>query len=107
MRQAGIGSDKPYARTAVAVDRTGETLWLAIVDGKQPLYSEGATLAELAQIFEQLGVDTALNLDGGGSATLVAKTTAKPILLNAPIHTKIPMRERPVANHLGFTSQSG
>jgi hypothetical protein len=26
----------------------------------------------------------------------------KPKLLNAPIHTKLPMRERPVANQLGF-----
>jgi hypothetical protein len=98
-------SDPPYSRTAVAVDRTGETLWLAIVDGKQPFYSEGITLAELTEIFKRLGVDAALCLDGGGSATLAVKTGSKPTVLNAPIHTKIPMRERPVANHLGFYVQ--
>ncbi|HEY9880297.1 MAG TPA: phosphodiester glycosidase family protein [Leptolyngbyaceae cyanobacterium] len=99
------GPDKPYPRTAVAVNKTGTMLWIAIIDGKQPLYSEGATLAELTEIFKQLGVDAALNLDGGGSATLVAKIGSKPTILNAPIHTKIPMRERPVANHLGFYIQ--
>ncbi|MBD1919227.1 phosphodiester glycosidase family protein [Phormidium sp. FACHB-322] len=98
-------SDQPYSRTAVAVDKTGETLWLAIVDGKQPFYSEGITLAELTEVFSQLEVDTALCLDGGGSSTLVVKTGSRPTVLNAPIHTKILMRERPVANHLGFYAQ--
>ena len=97
--------DKPYTRTAVAVDKAGETLWLAIVDGKQPLYSEGASLAELTDIFKQLGVDAAVNLDGGGSATLVAEIGSKPTVLNAPMQTKIPLRERPVANNLGFYAQ--
>ncbi|MBD2106357.1 phosphodiester glycosidase family protein [Nodosilinea sp. FACHB-13] len=99
-------SDQPYSRTAVAVNKTGETLWLAIVDGKQPFYSEGITLAELTEVFKQLEVDTALCLDGGGSSTLVVKTGSRPTVLNAPIHTKIPMRERPVANHLGFYAQT-
>lgn len=98
----GSERDKPYSRTAVAVSKTGKILWLVIVDGKQPLYSEGATLTELTEVFQRLGVDAALNLDGGGSATLVAEIGSKPTVLSAPIHTKIPMRERPVANHLGF-----
>lgn len=93
---------KPYARVAVAIDREGQKLWLIAVDGKQPLYSEGATTAEVTKILAELGVHTALNLDGGGSTTLVTATPDRPILLNAPIHTKIPMRERPVANHIGF-----
>jgi uncharacterized protein YigE (DUF2233 family) len=101
----GSELDKPYPRTAVAVSKLGKTLWLIIVDGKQPFYSEGITLAELTEAFEQLGVDTALNLDGGGSTTLVAEIGSKSTLLSAPIHTKIPMRERPVANHLGFYAQ--
>jgi len=105
LAQPGSEPDKPYSRTAIAVDKTGKTLWLAIVDGKQPLYSEGATLAELTAVFKQLGADAALSLDGGGSATLVAKIGSKPTILSAPIHTKIPMRERPVANHLGFYAQ--
>ncbi len=95
-------SQKPYPRTAVALDRAGQTLWLILIDGKQPLYSEGVTLAELSQITQQLGADTALNLDGGGSTTLVVATPSGPQLLNAPIHTKLPLRQRPLANQLGF-----
>lgn len=94
--------DRPYARTAVAVDATGQRLWLIVVDAKQWRYSEGVTLAELAEMAIGLGADRALNLDGGGSTTLVMGTAKGVQLLNAPVHTKIPMRERPVANHLGF-----
>lgn len=97
--------DKPYPRTVVAVDKTGQTLWLVVIDGKQPFYSEGVLLQELTQVLQRLEVDAALNLDGGGSTTLVAEVNAQPTVLNAPIHTKIPMRERPVANHLGFYIQ--
>jgi Phosphodiester glycosidase len=94
--------DKPYPRVVVALDRSGKRLWLILVDGKQRLYSEGLTIVELARFVQQLGVDRALNLDGGGSTTLVMGTRSGAKVLNAPIHTKVPMRERPVANHLGF-----
>jgi hypothetical protein len=93
---------RPYSRVAMAIDKTGQKLWLVLVDGKQPLYSEGATILELAEIMADLGVDTAINLDGGGSTTLVIETPAGTKVLNAPMHTKLPMRERPVANHIGF-----
>lgn len=99
-------NDKPYPRVAVATNKQGNILWLIAIDGKQPLYSEGATIAELTQIARNLGAYKALNLDGGGSTTLVMTKNNKPKLLNAPIHTKLPMRERPVANHLGFYADS-
>ena len=95
-------SNRPYSRVAVAMDKAGEKLWLIAIDGKQPLYSEGATLAELTKIIVDLGADSALNLDGGGSTTVVAATSEGATVLNAPTHTKLPMRERPVANHIGF-----
>ena len=95
-------NDRPYSRVAVGVDLPGTTMWLVVVDGKQPLYSEGLLLSEIALVFEDLGAAEAIALDGGGSSTLVVNTGAEPQLLNAPIHTKWPMRERPVANHLGF-----
>ncbi|MBD2042711.1 phosphodiester glycosidase family protein [Microcoleus sp. FACHB-672] len=94
--------DKPYSRVAVAIDRQGQKLWLIVIDGKQPLYSEGVTLGELSEIAQELGAFEALNLDGGGSATLVVANDSGVKVLNAPIHTKVPMRQRPVANHLGF-----
>jgi exopolysaccharide biosynthesis protein len=43
---------------------------LVVVDGRQPGYSKGVTLAEFAQIFKDLGCTTAYNLDGGGSSTM-------------------------------------
>lgn len=95
-------SNRPYSRVAVAMDKAGEKLWLIAIDGKQPLYSEGSTLAELTKIIVDLGADSALNLDGGGSTTVVAATSEGATVLNAPTHTKLPMRERPVANHIGF-----
>lgn len=91
-----------FPRTVVASDRSGNRLWLIVVDGRQPFYSEGIAIAELAEILVSLGIDTALNLDGGGSTTLAIAHNGKARLLNAPIHTRIPMRERPVANHLGI-----
>ncbi len=97
-----FANDKPYARLAVAIDKLGTKLWLIVIDGKQPFYSEGVTLAELSKIVVELGADRALNLDGGGSTTLVIADGSSARLLNAPIHTKLPMRQRPVANHLGF-----
>jgi len=51
---------------------------------------------------QSLGAVTALNLDGGGSSTMVISTPAGARVLNAPIHTRIPMRQRPVGNHLGL-----
>jgi exopolysaccharide biosynthesis protein len=90
---------------AVGIDKEGKKLWLIAVDGKQPIYSEGVKMPELANIVMDLGVDTALNLDGGGSTTVVMATNNGAKVLNAPIHTKIPMRERPVANHLGFYAE--
>lgn len=96
----------PQPRTAVALDASGRTLMLLLIDGRQPNYSEGATFAELADILIEYGAYTALNLDGGGSVTLVIEgENGRPQVLNSPIHTRIPGRERPVANHLGVFAQ--
>ena len=98
----------PYPRTAVGIDQTGQKVWIVVVDGKQWLYSEGVTTQELADFFVTLGVDRAINLDGGGSVTLAINSADGGVrLLNAPIHTHIPLRERPIANNLGlFASPS-
>jgi hypothetical protein len=90
-----------HPRTAVAIGQGGKILWFIIVDGRQKGYSEGVSLVELANIILELGAEAALNLDGGGSSTLVVADGKKARLLNAPFHTSIYMRQRPVANHLG------
>ena len=93
-----------HPRTAVAVDATGRYLLLVVVDGRQPSYSEGVTLPELAEIILRHGGHTALNLDGGGSSALViAGADGKPQVLNTPCHGRHPPGvQRPVASHLGI-----
>lgn len=59
-----------HPRTAVGL-RSDGTLMLVTVDGRQPERSVGMTLGELAALMKELGADGALNLDGGGSTTMV------------------------------------
>lgn len=95
-----------HPRTAVGVDASGERLLLVVVDGRQPNYSDGANLQELADILLANGAYGALNLDGGGSSTLVIEgADDQPAQLGSAIHTRIPARERPIANHLGIYAQ--
>jgi hypothetical protein len=59
-----------HPRTAAAVRRDG-TLVLVVVDGRDPQRSVGMSLPELTDLLLDLGAFSALNLDGGGSTTLV------------------------------------
>lgn len=90
-----------HPRTAFGLSADRNTAWMVVVDGRQPLWSAGATLPEMAQIFRRLGAAEALNLDGGGSSAMVISEDGAPRLLNSPIHAGIPGLERPSANHLG------
>ena len=58
-------------RTVVGVDKAGTQLTFLVVDGRQPELSIGMTLAELSEAMISLGCNSAINLDGGGSTTLV------------------------------------
>ncbi|HEY3324186.1 MAG TPA: phosphodiester glycosidase family protein [Planctomycetota bacterium] len=74
-----------HPRTAVGLSADGKTMWMVVVDGRQPGYSEGMALGELAGLMLELGCANALNLDGGGSAImLVAKTGEKPEVVSRP-----------------------
>ena len=59
-----------HSRTAVGVTADGRLL-LVVVDGRQPGYSRGMTLRELAELLHRLGAVQAMNLDGGGSSEMV------------------------------------
>ncbi len=65
-------------RTAAGITADG-ALILLVVDGRQP-ESRGVTLDELSILMRDLGAVDAINLDGGGSSTLVVNGT----LLNRP-----------------------
>ena len=61
-----------HPRTVIGVDDDG-AIWMAAIDGRQPQYSIGMTLPDLARLAERLKLRDALNLDGGGSTTMVVK----------------------------------
>ena len=56
-------------RCGIGVDERRRVL-VAIVDGRQPGLSVGATLVEFATLMRDLGCRDALNLDGGGTAAM-------------------------------------
>jgi hypothetical protein len=95
-----------HPRTAFGLSADGKTAWMVVVDGRQ-LTSLGATLPEMTEIFRRLGATEALNLDGGGSTALVVADENPPRIVNVPIHTGVPGRERPSANHLGVRALGG
>ena len=94
-----------HPRTAFGVDSARRKVWLIVADGRQEGVSEGATLDELKQTLKELGAVDALNLDGGGSSTLVARVNGTLRVLNVPVHERIPGRERPVVTALGMTER--
>ena len=83
---------KRHPRSGVGI-REG-TMVMVAVDGRQPGYSEGMTLYELADLFIELGCSDAMNLDGGGSATMVVRDR----VMNSPSGGM----ERAVVNGLGL-----
>lgn len=90
-------------RTAIGINRNGRYLYIMVVDGRQPFYSEACTFHELAKLMKAQGAYYAMSLDGGGSSTLVIEgEDGLPKILNSPIDNYIPGRERPVGNHLGI-----
>jgi hypothetical protein len=82
-----------------------ETELLAVCcDGRRSGVDGGLSMAELARLVISLGADDAINLDGGGSATLVHRKH----LLNRPYsHQDQPAPEsRPVVTALLFEPRS-
>jgi hypothetical protein len=81
---AGAGqfdSDITDGRHPRAAIGTGDGhVTLVACDGRRSLMDAGLTMSELAQLMRALGCDVAMNLDGGGSTTLVHRGH----LLNRP-----------------------
>jgi exopolysaccharide biosynthesis protein len=98
-----LAAQTPSPRTAIGLNRNGRWLTLLVVDGRQEGYSEGVTFPELAELLISYGVYTGVNMDGGGSSTMIIKgVDGNARILNSPIDQNVPGKERAVANHLGL-----
>jgi len=77
--------DDRASRTAVGITKTGKVV-LMVMDGRQEPASCGGSMQEIAQVMLEAGCYTAINLDGGGSTTYVAKPEGKEELelINVP-----------------------
>jgi hypothetical protein len=98
-----------HPRTALGLDAGGRTLWLAVIDGRQPGHSEGMTTVEVAELMRGLGCRDAVNLDGGGSSILVLEVgTGRRRVVNDP-STKVLGRSvpRPIPVALAVRERGG
>lgn len=86
----GDGTDR-HPRTAAGFSADSTKLYLITVDGRQTT-SAGITLPELAYFMTKIGVHTGMNLDGGGSTTMLVRDE----IVNSPSDGS----ERAVSNAL-------
>lgn len=86
-------------RTGVGFADGGHTMILAVVDGRQAT-SIGMKLTQFGQLFKDLGADDAVNLDGGGSSTILARTAGDEHA--TLVHNPSDGEERLVPNGLGL-----
>lgn len=81
--------EQRLARTAIGTDIIQSVLYLVVVEAFPP-HSAGMTLRELAQFMKGFGAYNALNLDGGGSSTLVVGRRC--------VAPSVEILQRPIAN---------
>ena len=103
------GNTMPVAkmepRTAIGVSQDGKEVYLMVFDGRNFYYSNGADLLDLMNLMSACGASDALNLDGGGSSTFIARDGAEGELklLNWPTDQGGVMRK--VATGLAIVEQ--
>ena len=69
--RAGFTTER-HPRTVIGTDASG-AVWLVTIDGRNPQISLGMTFGELHRLVRRLRLTNALNLDGGGSTTMVVR----------------------------------
>ena len=89
-----------HPRTVVGLNRDATKLIILTVDGRHSLTAWGMTGQELADEMQKQNCWTAINLDGGGSTTLIMRDpqSNELKLLNKPSDN----RERPVSDAIGI-----
>ncbi len=77
------GDKALHPRTGFGVSQDGEYMIIVVIDGRQKGYSEGCTTKEVAQLLKYFGAWNGMNMDGGGSSSLVALDEKnRPVMLN-------------------------
>jgi hypothetical protein len=91
-------TDGRHPRAALGV--SADTIVAVACDGRRSRVDDGLSMPELAEVLVGLGAESAINLDGGGSTTLVHRRH----LLNRPYSTQDqPAPEsRPIVTALVF-----
>ena len=72
-------ADDRHPRTAIGYSKDG-FVYLFCVDGRDEGVSEGMTYDDMGSIFEAIGCDRAVNLDGGGSTQMLARNPSSSAL---------------------------
>lgn len=98
---APTANETLHPRTGVGLSGDQRTLYLFTVDGRNDGHSLGVTRPELADFMRMFGATDAINLDGGGSTTLVfADPVAR--LVNVPVGINdVPGTECVVGSNFG------
>ncbi|MGW3633978.1 phosphodiester glycosidase family protein [Streptomyces sp. NPDC005122] len=98
----GLDTKAAATRTGAGVGDHGRRLYLLVLDGSAESGS-GLTVAEVADVLGTVGADAGVNLDGGGSSTLVTRdpVTGSPVVRNHPTGGA----ERPVPEGIGLFSR--
>lgn len=96
------GDEAVHPRTAVGISKDNRYVYFMTIDGRQ-VQSIGATLENEAMWLKKAGAWDGLNLDGGGSTTMVIRTPeGETKVLNSPIgNANIKGYLRNNANHIG------
>lgn len=95
-------------RTCIGIKENGETV-LFVVDGRQSSVSKGMNAVDVTSYLMSLGCVTVVNMDGGGSTTMVARDEPgknnSAVVVNSPSDGML----RSIANALFFvyTTQAG
>ena len=96
----------PNPRTVFGLSEDRRYLFLMTIDGRQPGYSEGALDYEAAEWLLLMGAHDGVNMDGGGSTTLVMQdSTGQPVRLNRSSAVADSGKERTVGSHLGIRAK--
>lgn len=90
------------ARTAVGINPDGTEVYFVVIEGSAAV--QGLTMEELSIFMSDIGAYRALNLDGGGSCTMVARPLGEfaPVLMNQPRWGT----ERAVPNAIGIFNRA-